>query len=77
MSGTLTDVAGLQVGHWTDLEAATGCTVVLCPEGGAAATALAQAVLAAVRAATGLAGLPAAADVPPAPPAGSAAGAPS
>jgi L-aminopeptidase/D-esterase-like protein len=29
----LTDVAGLRVGHWTDVEAATGCTVVLCPEG--------------------------------------------
>ncbi|HEX6263615.1 MAG TPA: P1 family peptidase, partial [Actinomycetota bacterium] len=28
-----TDVAGLRVGHWTDAEAATGCTVVLCPEG--------------------------------------------
>ena len=37
MSGTLTDVAGLQVGHWTDLEAATGCTVVLCGEEGAVA----------------------------------------
>jgi L-aminopeptidase/D-esterase-like protein len=37
MSGTLSDVAGLQVGHWTDLEAATGCTVVLCPEDGAVA----------------------------------------
>ena len=29
----LTDVAGLRVGHWTDAQAATGCTVVLCPEG--------------------------------------------
>jgi L-aminopeptidase/D-esterase-like protein len=28
--GSLTDVPGLAVGHWTDLEAATGCTVVLC-----------------------------------------------
>jgi L-aminopeptidase/D-esterase-like protein len=28
--GALTDVAGLRVGHWTDLEAGTGCTVVLC-----------------------------------------------
>src|ERR671936_2555950 len=27
---SLTDVAGLKVGHWTDLDAATGCTVVLC-----------------------------------------------
>ncbi len=34
--GSITDVAGIRVGHFTDLEAATGCTVVLC-EGGAAA----------------------------------------
>ena len=27
----LTDVGGLRVGHWTDAQAATGCTVVLCP----------------------------------------------
>src|SRR5215471_16038601 len=33
MNNTLTDVPGLQVGHWTTLEAATGCTVVLCPTG--------------------------------------------
>ena len=37
MNGTLTDVAGLTVGHWTDLEAATGCTVVLCDGEGAVA----------------------------------------
>lgn len=29
----ITDVAGLTVGHWTDPEARTGCTVVLVPEG--------------------------------------------
>ncbi|HEU4758550.1 MAG TPA: P1 family peptidase [Dehalococcoidia bacterium] len=29
----ITAVDGLQVGHWTNLDAATGCTVVLCPEG--------------------------------------------
>jgi L-aminopeptidase/D-esterase-like protein len=29
----VTDVAGVQVGHWTDLAARTGCTVVLLPEG--------------------------------------------
>jgi L-aminopeptidase/D-esterase-like protein len=34
---TLTAVQGLAVGHWTDLEAATGCTVVLCPQGVTAA----------------------------------------
>lgn len=32
----LTAVAGLRVGHWTDAQAATGCTVVLCPEGAVA-----------------------------------------
>ena len=25
------DVPGIKVGHWTDLESATGCTVVICP----------------------------------------------
>jgi L-aminopeptidase/D-esterase-like protein len=30
---TITDVPGLRVGHWTDTAAATGCTVVLFPEG--------------------------------------------
>ena len=34
MNGTLTDVAGIAVGHATDLEAITGCTAILC-EGGA------------------------------------------
>jgi L-aminopeptidase/D-esterase-like protein len=29
----ITDVGGLRVGHWTDARAATGCTVVLFPEG--------------------------------------------
>ncbi|MGE3961484.1 MAG: P1 family peptidase [Dehalococcoidia bacterium] len=29
----ITDVAGIRVGHWTDRSGATGCTVVLCPEG--------------------------------------------
>lgn len=32
-SGALTDVRGLQVGHVTDNEALTGCTVVLCGKG--------------------------------------------
>ena len=31
----LTDVPGIRVGHVTDGEAMTGCTVVLCPEEGA------------------------------------------
>lgn len=29
----ITDVPGVEVGHWTDHEAQTGCTVVLFPEG--------------------------------------------
>lgn len=29
----ITDVAGIRVGHWTDPQARTGCTVVLFPEG--------------------------------------------
>jgi L-aminopeptidase/D-esterase-like protein len=34
--GTLTDVPGIKVGHATDLEGLTGCTVVLCEEGAVA-----------------------------------------
>lgn len=30
--GTLTSVTGIEVGHWTDREAETGCTVVVLPE---------------------------------------------
>ncbi len=33
MSGYCMQVPGLKVGHYTDLEAATGCTVVLCDRG--------------------------------------------
>lgn len=33
MNGTLTDVAGLEVGHHTDLAAGTGCTVILARAG--------------------------------------------
>jgi L-aminopeptidase/D-esterase-like protein len=33
---TITAVSGLLVGHWTDEDAATGCTVVLCPNGAVA-----------------------------------------
>ena len=29
----ITDVPGILVGHWSDREALTGCTVVLCPPG--------------------------------------------
>ena len=30
---SITDIAGIAVGHWTERRSATGCTVVLCPEG--------------------------------------------
>lgn len=40
MNQTLTAISGIRVGHWTDLEAATGCTVVLCPEGATAGVAV-------------------------------------
>ncbi len=33
MNNTLTAVPGIRVGHATDLDAVTGCTVILCPEG--------------------------------------------
>ncbi len=29
----ITDIPGIKVGHWTNRRAATGCTVVLCPDG--------------------------------------------
>ncbi|HIQ06284.1 MAG TPA: peptidase S58 family protein [Anaerolineae bacterium] len=35
-TGTITDVPGIQVGHATDEEALTGCTVVLCEAGAVA-----------------------------------------
>lgn len=33
MAGSICDIAGLQVGHHTLAARATGCTVVLCPQG--------------------------------------------
>ena len=33
MNPTITAVAGLEVGHYTDRENATGCTVILCRQG--------------------------------------------
>lgn len=35
---TLTAVDGLQVGHWQDDDAETGCTVILCPDAGCLAS---------------------------------------
>lgn len=40
MNQTLTAVPGIRVGHWTDLDAATGCTVVLCPDSATAGVAV-------------------------------------
>ena len=36
MYDTITDVSGIRVGHYTDSEAVTGCTVVLALEGAVA-----------------------------------------
>ena len=36
MYDTITDVPGIRVGHYTDSQAVTGCTVVLSPEGAVA-----------------------------------------
>ena len=33
----ITDVRGIKAGHWSNRRAATGCTVVLCPQDGAVA----------------------------------------
>ena len=41
MNHSLTAIDGLTVGHWSDAEAKTGCTVVLCPEEGCVASGLA------------------------------------
>ena len=35
MFNAITDIDGILVGHFTDLENATGCTVILCPPAGA------------------------------------------
>lgn len=37
--GSLTLIDGIKVGHWCDVTAATGCTVVLCPPDGCVASA--------------------------------------
>ena len=36
MNHSLSEIPGIRIGHWTDLDAGTGCTVVLCPEGAVA-----------------------------------------
>ena len=36
MTTSLSQLPGFRVGHWTDLDAGTGCTVILCPEGAVA-----------------------------------------
>src|SRR4051794_21124805 len=40
MHDAITDVAGIEAGHWSDLEALTGCTVVLCRAGAVAGVAV-------------------------------------
>lgn len=35
-AGSLTDVEGLKVGHWTEKRRPTGCTVILCEKGATA-----------------------------------------
>src|SRR4051795_1239837 len=40
MHDAITDVAGIEAGHWSDLEALTGCTVVLCRAGAIAGVAV-------------------------------------
>ncbi len=39
MNASLTALPGVRVGHWTNFEARTGCTVILMPDGGAVASA--------------------------------------
>jgi len=36
MFNAITDVPGIRVGHYSDINAATGCTVILCQEGAVA-----------------------------------------
>jgi L-aminopeptidase/D-esterase-like protein len=36
MYSTITNVPGIKIGHYTDREAATGCTVILCQDGAVA-----------------------------------------
>mgnify|MGYP001445656897 FL=1 len=33
MFGQITDVSGISVGHWSDFDGATGCTVILASDG--------------------------------------------
>lgn len=33
LNNCITDVDGIKVGHYTDLDAATGCTVIMCEDG--------------------------------------------
>ena len=36
MNSSITQVAGISVGHFTDTRRPTGCSVVLCPQGAVA-----------------------------------------
>ena len=35
-AGSITDVSGIAVGHYTDIDCGTGCTVILCEQGAVA-----------------------------------------
>ena len=48
-SDGVTGVPGIRVGHYTDRDAATGCTVVLCEEGAADGAVTARLVARALR----------------------------
>ena len=48
MADSITDIPGIRVGHWTDLEAGTGCTVVLCEQGASAGVTIAVALASAL-----------------------------
>src|SRR3954466_11278773 len=40
MHDAITDVAGIEVGHWSDVHSLTGCTVMLCRDGAIAGVAV-------------------------------------
>jgi L-aminopeptidase/D-esterase-like protein len=63
MFGAITDVPGMKTGHYTDKQAVTGSTVILCEQGATAAEVVAEAIVRAVQKAETLAGVPAAKDV--------------
>ena len=49
ISSSITDVSGIKVGHETNVNALTGCTVILCEDGAVGGAISAEALLAHVR----------------------------